>query len=315
MAWTASRRRPSIPRVAHEVEQVLDEVAPHAVAARPVDVHRLAPRRGVAVGEVGGEALVDGALRAEVVVDDVDHDRDAGAVRLGDEVGQALRAAVAGLDGEGEDAVVAPVPGARELADRHQLDGGVAGVGELAERRRHPGEGPLGAERPDVQLAEHLRPERHAAPAGDVRRLQRDDGGGAVDALGLRTRRRVGVGPAPIEQEAVAGAGHGGRDRRVVAAAGRGERRRDLVAEDELDRADLGREHAEAGATAAEVGRPVARRQGAGAPRRHAQRRPRAGESASRPSGGRVHSRLAGWPCQGGPSASTAPALPTPEPP
>ena len=62
--------------------------------------------------------------------------------------------AVGVLRGERVDEVVAPAPRPRELADRHQLDGGDPQLEQGREARDDRVEGPLGRERADVDLVE-----------------------------------------------------------------------------------------------------------------------------------------------------------------
>ena len=144
-------------------QRVVEDVAAHLRRALAVEVDQVAP--GVlALGlQVGPEQRQVVARRAEVVVDDVlDH---AEARRRGsvDEALVGRRAAVGLVDGEPEHAVVAPVVGAVERVDRHQLDEvdaeGRRRWSSLVDRRV---EGALGGEGADVQLVE--RPSR---PAGD----------------------------------------------------------------------------------------------------------------------------------------------------
>ncbi len=119
--------------VADPADGVLDEEAADVVAARAGDVHRVAPRRAVGVGEVRPVPPEHVALGAHVVVHDVEHDAEPEPVRGVDEAGQPVGAAVGVLHGEREHAVVAPVALARERGDRHHLDGGDA---EFVQPRR-----------------------------------------------------------------------------------------------------------------------------------------------------------------------------------
>ena len=81
------------------------------------------------------------AFGAEVVVDDVEDDRDPAPVRGVDEFLEPDRSAVALLDGEGEDAVVSPVARPGECGDREGFDGVHPERDELPERRRRGREG------------------------------------------------------------------------------------------------------------------------------------------------------------------------------
>ena len=107
------------PEVVHPQLRVLDRPLAHG-PLREVD--RAAPGGLVAVGDVGAEGGDRLRARAEVVVDDVEDHGEADAVRGVDEAGEAVRAAVGGVDGGEVEAVVAPAPVAGEGGDRHQLD-------------------------------------------------------------------------------------------------------------------------------------------------------------------------------------------------
>ena len=118
----------------------LQDPLAHGVRAGVVEVHRLAPRRRVLVGEVGAEGLHGlHAGGAEVVVDDVEDDGEPLGVGGVDEAGEVVGRAVGGVRGVEVDAVVAPAVAAGELGQRHQLDRGHA---ELAQRLRGAGSPP-----------------------------------------------------------------------------------------------------------------------------------------------------------------------------
>ncbi len=179
-------------KVADPVEGVLEEEAPHLVRAGPVEVERCAPGRRVGAREVGAELREVVPLRAEVVVDDVEDDREPERVRRVHETLHGLRAAERGLDGEEVDAVVAPVPLPRALRDGHDLDRRHSEVQELREPRARRVERALAGEGPHVELVEDELAERLAAPAV-VRPEERGvhDLRRAVDALGLEARGGV----------------------------------------------------------------------------------------------------------------------------
>ena len=63
-------------KVAEKVDRILDKVAAHLVAAGAIQVDRCAPRRLVAVGEVGAILAQIVALGAQVVVDHIQDHRD-----------------------------------------------------------------------------------------------------------------------------------------------------------------------------------------------------------------------------------------------
>jgi len=80
----------------------------------------------MAVGEVRAECADRVRARADVVVDDVEHDAETFPVRRVDKTRKAAWAAVGGMGRRRIDAVVAPTALARERGNRHQLDRGHA---------------------------------------------------------------------------------------------------------------------------------------------------------------------------------------------
>jgi hypothetical protein len=236
------------------VQRVAAQEAPHLVAAGPVDVDRRAPRGVVAVAHVRREPLEVVALGAEVVVDHVEHDRETPRVAGVDEPSQTVGPAVGRLRRPQVDAVVAPVAGAGELRDGHDLERGDAELDEVVEPRDRRVERALGGEGPDVHLVDHElgdrgRPEPLVGPR-ERRRIHH--GGGAVHAVRLPARRRIGQLVAAVEAVAVP------RARRDVRACGEVAARLRLHRQDAL----VGREQAELDALGtrrphAEVVRPV----------------------------------------------------------
>ena len=103
----------------------------------PAEIDGGAPGRGDVVAEearrIGGEIV---PVRPEVVVDDVEEDHQAEAVRGVDQRLQLVRRAVGGVGREGQHAVIAPVALAGEIVDRHQLDGGDAELSQAGQRSR-----------------------------------------------------------------------------------------------------------------------------------------------------------------------------------
>ena len=119
-------------------------------------VNRPAPGRLVLVGEVRPERLQClYARRADVVVDDVEDDREPGFVRRVEEPRQPGRAAIGRLRRRQVNAVISPSSLARKLRNRHQLDRGHAELRELAEVGDHALECALRRERPHVELVDH----------------------------------------------------------------------------------------------------------------------------------------------------------------
>ena len=64
------------PAIAEPVERVLDEKFPHLVAVSAVEIERRPPGRLIAVGEVRPKVAEIIAFGTEMVVDDVEHDRE-----------------------------------------------------------------------------------------------------------------------------------------------------------------------------------------------------------------------------------------------
>ena len=108
--------------VAVEVGQpgagAVDQEGADLVGAGAVEVHGLAPRRAVAVGEVGAEARQVVPAGSEVVVHHVEDHAEAEPVAGIDEGLAAVGTAIGLVHGEEVDAVVAPTPRAVEACDR-----------------------------------------------------------------------------------------------------------------------------------------------------------------------------------------------------
>src|ERR1700722_3874258 len=91
------------------VEGVLDEEPAHGVAVRPIEVDRFSPGRLVPRSEIGTEGAQVVSFRPEVVVDNVERDRQSASMGRVDESLQASRSSVAVLCGERIYAVIAPI--------------------------------------------------------------------------------------------------------------------------------------------------------------------------------------------------------------
>ena len=123
--------------LANPVARVVGDEAPHDVGAAVVEVERAPPRRRMPIGEIRRVELRQVcALRTEVVVDDVEHDRDAERVRAIDEAAQIVRTAVRARRRIEAHAVVTPVALARKIRHRHQLDRRDAEVPQRRQPRR-----------------------------------------------------------------------------------------------------------------------------------------------------------------------------------
>ena len=191
----------------HPEDRVLPEVIPHRPVVVAVEVERVAPRglvRGVEI-ILGVRAEVI-AVGAEVVVDGVEDHADPLGVRGVHQGAQVVRMPVGARGRVEEHAVVTPVPAAREIGQRHDLDGRDAQVLEVVELVDGGEERALAGERADVQLVDDEFVQRHAAVASLVLPLvpaRRHHLRGPVDALRLIARERVGKRAALVAVEPV----------------------------------------------------------------------------------------------------------------
>ena len=80
--------------VLQPVQCVLDKEPSHFVAVLTIEIDRLSPRSSIAIGKVRSECTQVVAFRTEVVVDDVERDRQTLRVSCIDETLQRRRAAV-----------------------------------------------------------------------------------------------------------------------------------------------------------------------------------------------------------------------------
>ena len=148
-------------------------------------------------------------LRPEVVVDDVQKDHETAGVGCVDQPFEVLRAAVAGVRREGQHAVIAPVAGAREVGERHQLDGRDAEIDEMVQLLPHAVVGAGRREAADVELVENRflpgpsRPVTVLPVVGE----RVDDLARSVDVVGLKPGRGIRHPELAVDPEAVAVAG------------------------------------------------------------------------------------------------------------
>ncbi len=186
---------------------VLDHVTAGALGARAVVVHGRPPGGRRAVGEVRAELGQIVAFRAEVVVDDVEEDRQAARVAGVDEAPETSRSAVGRLRRPQVYAVVAPVARARKLGDRHQLDRRHAELDEPGEMGNDRLEGSRRRERAHVNLVEGELAQRVAAEflIGPDEAVGVDHDRRTVDPLGLKPRGRIRSIAGRVEPVLVAG--------------------------------------------------------------------------------------------------------------
>jgi hypothetical protein len=168
-------------------EGVLQEKVADGITVGPVEVEGLSPGSAIAISEVGGEISEVIAFGPEVIVDDVQNDREAGRVTGIDQFLEAVRSAIGILHGEWIGAVVAPVAGPGELGHGQQFDGGDAEVTELVEVFDDGFEGASLGERADMQFINDKVAEGQPGPLrvgpwkGGI-----DDSGGAMHTFGLK---------------------------------------------------------------------------------------------------------------------------------
>jgi len=204
-----------------------------------------------------GELAQIVALRAEVVVDDVQEDAEAVGVGGVDQPAQAAGTAVGRLRRVEMGAVVPPVARAGELGDRHDLDRGDAEVHQVRQVRDHGLEGPGRGESPDVELVEDQVGQGVAAETlvGPREPAGVDDDRRPVDPLRLKPGDRIG--PVPLAVQAVliaAGRGDAGHRSLEHAVVPRREGLRLASLEDHLDAAAPRRPHPERRPTLLEDG-------------------------------------------------------------
>src|SRR5690348_575177 len=110
-------------KIGEPMESILNEEAPDRFAVSAIEIDGLTPRRAVAIGEIRTKIIEVIALRAEVVVDDVESHGHSQFVAGVDEALEPVPAAVGVLNRKWIDAVIAPVALAGKLSERHEFDG------------------------------------------------------------------------------------------------------------------------------------------------------------------------------------------------
>jgi hypothetical protein len=146
------------------------------------------------------------SLRPEVIIDHVKQDADAFGVGGIDQGLEVFGLPVAAVGREQVAAVIAPVPTAWKIGDRHDLDRGNAQISQQIQLFYRRDERSFRGERADMQLVDdHLLPGA-TAPACVPPEIAAgiDDLAGSFDILGLEARSRVGDFLAVLEHKAVA---------------------------------------------------------------------------------------------------------------
>jgi hypothetical protein len=160
--------------------------APHGVRSQVGEERRRHPMQIIAFG-------------AEVVVDDVDEDHQAARMRGRDQRLQFVGRAIACIRRERQHAVVSPVARAREIGERHQLDGRDAKLGQVIQAFLHAAKGACRRKRADVKLVERGLVPRSPRPVliGPVEIVGVDDFARAMHVIRVESRRRIGTACSP----------------------------------------------------------------------------------------------------------------------
>src|SRR2546421_257031 len=174
------------------VARVVHEVLAHPAA---LEVDRRAPGRLVPVGEKLRRVLVQEiAFRSEIVVHHVEQHYQSGGVRRLHQRLQVLGAAVAAVGRIRQHTVVAPVPLAAEVRERHQLDRGDPRFLQVIEFFADTIVGALLGKASYMQLIEHRFVPRPAFPFAvlPLERRRIDHFARAFGVLRLEARRGIG---------------------------------------------------------------------------------------------------------------------------
>jgi hypothetical protein len=192
------------------IERIVEEEVAHHAAAFTIHIDPGAPWCRVAIGKEAlgvGVKIVSGW--AEVIVDHIEEHHEAQLVRPLDETLEILRAAIGCVRGIRQDAVIAPVPPARELADRHEFDRGHAQVPVTVELVHQARIGPLRRSRADVNFAEDCFFPWPALPGhiGPFVGLRIDHEAEVVNVVGLKAGRGIGHDEIAVDLVTVAASG------------------------------------------------------------------------------------------------------------
>ena len=210
--------------LADPVSRVLDEELAHGAARLAIQVHRRAPRGSMRLGQIPrAETGEMRAVRSGMVVDDVEENGEAKGVRAVDEPPQGIGRAVLACRGEEVHPVVAPVPPPGKRPDRQELDRAHPEIPQVGQPIGHRLERARAAEGADVELVDHEILEGRGAPrlVGPLERCRVDQLRGAVHALRLRARGRIGKGPLAVEPVPIERSRLEAGDHRRPVAAGR----------------------------------------------------------------------------------------------
>ena len=225
------------------IERVVDKEIAHYTASRPSKIKGGAPRRMVPLGkEIWRNRRQIIPLRAKMIVDDIEQDRETAGVTSLDERLQILRPPVTRRRGVRKDPVIAPVATAGKLGDRHQLDRGDPEPAKVIEMPCSSGEIAGFGKCAEVQLVKNNLFPSPATPAEIIPIISPRIDHLARTMHSLRLIARSGIGNAfSVDEIAIPRAGTGKRGRqREPAFALSIHRRRALARSFELQRHGFG---------------------------------------------------------------------------
>ena len=188
-------------KIADPVESVLGEIANNFVASGAVEVYSLPPRGSILIRVVRSKVSEVISFRAQVVVDDIEHDRQSVPVARIDKPLQAFRAAIAILHSKGMNPVVAPIAVAWELSHGHQLNRRHAQFLQFNQVWNDRIKRSFAAVRADVDFIDDVVFQREPTPVRipPSKSPIVDDFGSPVNTFWLGLRCRVGPIDFPIE--------------------------------------------------------------------------------------------------------------------
>src|SRR5204863_9277242 len=144
---------------------ISEEKFAHRTGIGAVEIDRLTPIVGIAIGEVSrrerGEVI---PVRPEMVVDDIEDDGDAERVRGIDKPAEIVGLPIEPGRREKIDAVIAPAKAAGEFSHRHDLNAGDAKHGKSEQLAPRGLPGALWGEGADMQLINNELLARQPAP-------------------------------------------------------------------------------------------------------------------------------------------------------
>ena len=76
------------------IERILEKISPHVIALGPIEVQRISPCIPIFVGEIGSELLEVIPFRPQMVINDIERNRQSGNVAGIDQLFQARGAAI-----------------------------------------------------------------------------------------------------------------------------------------------------------------------------------------------------------------------------